>query len=326
MSFSLGMALLLSASPVSVEGNSSCPYPSAVLARLSAVLPDGDQNPPRRADLARVDSAGDQISITLRSPEGVLIGQRTLPATGSCEERARAVAVVLGTWESDVHPAFKQKAPHAPAAPTAANAPAAASRAQLSPPPSRVTPVDRPVAEIGVSAAPQGNPPAAPTWDLGAGVVGSLADSQLTPGLRVVATATPLARGGARLALEGDRDRSIATGPGEGRWSRWFASLGPQYRVRWGRSLLEGHLSVAAALFQVRGQAFPVSYQTHGFDAGASAGLRLLLPGTRWRLWVALDGTRWLGRRTVRELVSGQERQLASWTASLSVGVSIFRP
>jgi len=154
--------------------------------------------------------------------------------------------------------------------------------------------------------------------------MGALADSQLVPGVRVVASATPFRRWGARLALDGDGARSVATGAGEGRWSRWGASLGPQLRAGLGNLELEAHLSALGALFQVRGQGYPVSYQRSGFDTGASAGLRLVLPGARWRPWIAFDAVRWLGRRTVIDLVGNQEREIASWTASASVGVSFF--
>jgi len=166
------------------------------------------------------------------------------------------------------------------------------------------------------------------TWDLGAGVLGVLAASQMTASVRVVATATPLAHWGGRLALEGAGERSVAAGSGEGRWSRWSASLGPQYRVTLASGGLqgEGHLSAQGALFQVQGQGYPVSYEVRGFDVGGAAGVRLLASGRRWRPWLALDGTRWLGRRTVRELVTGQERQIPSWMASAAVGFSFFSP
>jgi hypothetical protein len=49
-----------------------------------------------------------------------------------------------------------------------------------------------------------------------------------------------------------------------------------------------------------------------------------LAPGRRWRPWIALDGTRWLGRQTVVELVAGQERAIPSWTQTASLGISFF--
>ncbi|MEA2697746.1 MAG: hypothetical protein QOI66_2017 [Myxococcales bacterium] len=319
MSLSLGIALMLAAVPVSVEGNSGCPSPGSVVARLSAVLPDVARGGGEPVDRARVELAADRITVTLRRSDGTLIGQRTLAAQGSCEERARAVAVVLGTWESDVHPAFRLPG----LSPVASVAPAPAPPPEA-PRPVAARAVEKPPASVVTQIVPA--PAATATWDLGVGVLGVLADSQLTASVRVVATATPLARWGGRLALEGAGERGVAAGSGEGRWSRWSASLGPQYRITlasWGLQG-EGHLSAQGALFQVQGQGYPVSYQVRGFDVGGAAGLRLLAPGRRWRPWLAFDGTRWLGRRTVRELVSGQEREIPSWTASAAVGFSFF--
>ncbi|HXI55527.1 MAG TPA: hypothetical protein VNO55_05685 [Polyangia bacterium] len=323
MSLSLGIALLLAAVPVSVEGNAGCPSVASVVARLSAVLPDVARGGGEPVDRARVELAAERITVTLRGPDGTLIGERTLVAQGSCEERARAVAVVLGTWESDVHPAFRLPVS------SAVGAPPSPAPAPEAPRPVVESPVEKPPASVVTQIAPG---PAASasraTWDLGVGVLGILADSQLTASVRVVATATPLGHWGGRLALEGAGERGVAAGSGEGRWSRWSASLGPQHRVTlasWGLQG-EGHLSAQGAMFQVQGQGYPVSYQVRGFDVGGAAGLRLLAPGTRWRPWLAVDGTRWLGRRTVRELVSGQEREIPSWMASAALGFSFFSP
>jgi hypothetical protein len=302
-SLSLGLGLVLIAAQVMVEGDSACPNPDAVHAELSPLLPQDDQAQGQRPDVARVDLTADHLTVTLRSALGVLIGRRTLSAGGSCEERARAVAVILGTWESDVHPAFQGGAPPAAVAPTPA-------------PP-------EPAAEL---AAGQASSAAvkAPLWDLGVAIAGVLASTQVTAGASIVATATPWSRWGARLAVDGEADHSISVGSGEGRWSRWSASLGPQYRVAFGGWSLEGNLSVDASRYDVRGQGYPITYATHGIQAGASAGLRLLAPGRRWRPWIAVEGTRWLGRQTVVELVAGQERAIPSWTQTASLGLSFF--
>jgi hypothetical protein len=300
---SLSLGLLLIAGQVTVEGDSTCPNPNAVLSQLSPLLPDDDQAKGQRPDLARVDLTAEHLTVTLQSPQGLLVGRRTLPAGGSCEERARAVAVILGTWESDVHPAFQGGGPSAIVAPIAA-----------SPEPDAALAAGR----AGSTAVKD------PVWDLGVAIAGVLASSQVTAGARIVATVTPWSRWGAHFAVDGEADHSIPVGSGEGRWSRWSASLGPQYRVALVSWSLEGNLSFDASRYDVRGQGYPVTYATHGIQAGASAGLRLLAPGRRWRPWIALDGTRWLGRQTVVELVAGQERAIPSWTQTASLGISFF--
>ena len=69
---------------------------------------------------------------------------------------------------------------------------------------------------------------------------------------------------------------------------------------------------------------YPVGYRDSGVDGGAAAGVRLLAPGSTWRPWLEVGATRWLGKRTVLETVSGQERDIPDWSASAALGVSLF--
>lgn len=291
--------------PLVIDGDAICPTAAEVSARFSSLLPpsvagalgaEGDAG----RDRARIDAVEDMVEIVLRGPDGTLIGRRRLRAQGPCDERARVAAIVLATWESDVHPAFER-----PVAPP------------LETPPQRAaTDVVKPLSPVV--------PPARVNWDLGVGVTGSLAGGALVAGARL--TGALLGRGGlgAQVAMGGEGDRSTEAGMGQAVWSRYTAGVGPAYRRSLGAWAIDADVMVVAALFRVHGEQYPVSYQGRGWDGGASAGVRLIAPGRSWRPWLSVDATRWLDARDIRENVSGQVREIPTWMAATSLGFSFF--
>ena len=130
----LALSAVLPSAAITVNGDATCPLPSDVAVRLSSLLPGAsatDAGAPSESagdggDVARIDTAEDALEIVLRRSDGTLIGRRRLLAEGTCDERARAVAIVLATWESDVHPAFRGPVPQPPPTPARPVAPAAA--------------------------------------------------------------------------------------------------------------------------------------------------------------------------------------------------------
>src|SRR5882672_5449445 len=102
--------LLVSLGPVvTVEGAAVCPTAADVAARLEALLPARatDELP----DIARLDLREDALLVTLADPDGTTIGERALDRGFPCSDLASAAAVVIATWESDVHPEFRLAAP-----------------------------------------------------------------------------------------------------------------------------------------------------------------------------------------------------------------------
>src|SRR6187401_1009711 len=99
----LGTAVL-AAPPVSLEGEKSCPSPEATTRELERIVtvPEGS-NP---GDAALVVVEGAEIRVALVTGDGRLVGERRLPALGTCDERARSVAVVLGSWLASEHPEY----------------------------------------------------------------------------------------------------------------------------------------------------------------------------------------------------------------------------
>lgn len=311
------MLALWLASAVLVEGDAACPSPAAVQQRLAPLLPEVAGPHP---DRARVDlSAAGAVTVTLYGPDGTLIGTRTLPAEGSCDERARAAAVILGTWESDVHPVFER-----PARPTSASA-GGPRAAQPAPSGSLSAPARSAAAPAAVRTTPASATKVSAPWELGAGLLGGLTGGALAPGAQVVAGLFPVRAWRVRLALLGDGERSLSVGSGRGRWSRWSAAVGPQVHVGGALWSVDAHASALVGWFSVQGEGFPVAYRGSGVDVGALAGVRLVGPGGKaLRAWLSLEAARWLGRREVTELVAGEHVDVPRWSAFLSAGVSFF--
>jgi len=98
-----GLSALLALLSVQVE-SADCPAGPEVELTLARLLP-----PPSgivRPNRAHVWKQDGLLQIELVNPDGAVVGRRSLEARGSCAEMADMVAVVIASWESDVHPAF----------------------------------------------------------------------------------------------------------------------------------------------------------------------------------------------------------------------------
>ena len=162
------------------------------------------------------------LYVELRSADSTVIGQRTLPAEGNCDELAQAAAVVLSAWLSDVHPDFAGALP--PPAPTPEPEPK--PEPEPEPPPAPKPKPER-------KAPPPPPTPSTPRgWDLALGVGADLTGQKL-------AIAAPFSvRYGAVAHGFGGSFLAIATplrqqpfGPGQISWWRWPFGLGPSFRV-----------------------------------------------------------------------------------------------
>jgi hypothetical protein len=299
---------------VAIDGSATCPTAGEVALRFSSLMAPASLNADASAaaggsspaaddggDRARIDTVDDAVEIVLRRADGTLIGRRRLPAQGPCDERARVAAIVLATWESDVHPAFER---------------------ELAPPPE--PPAPAPTSDVVKPVPPVPGARSAKQWDVGVGASTSVAAGAFVAGARISAAFLRGSGIGAQMAIAGEGDRSTTAGAGQAVWSRVTAGAGPVYRRHLGAWATDANLSLVAASFRVHGEQYPVGYQGRGWDGGVAAGVRLIAPGKAWRPWLAIDATRWLDRRDVREAVSGQAQEIPAWAASTSLGVSFF--
>jgi hypothetical protein len=293
--------LLVSLGPVvTVEGDAVCPTAADVAARLATLLPARatDVAP----DVARLELREGALLVTLTGADGTSIGERALDSGFPCGDLASAAAVVIATWESDVHPEFRLAAP--PAVPP--------------PPPPPAPPV--------VTAAPPPSPPAS-TLDVGAGLLGSLAPGAggVAPavGAIVAGSWTPGGRRlGVRLALAGTIDRELPLGTGHVRWQRTDVALGPQLRLAstgapWAVDL---HAEAMAGWLIASGNGFATDLQDGTLDPGLGAGARLNLGRGMFVPWLEASLAAWLRQQAA--YAGASVVGLPRFEATLALGLS----
>jgi hypothetical protein len=93
---SLVLVLWASALSITVEGNTSCPTPADVAARLQAVAPSS-----RMAGKALLTESEGTLRVQLVRTNGTVVGERVLDARYPCKELADAAAVVLASWQGE---------------------------------------------------------------------------------------------------------------------------------------------------------------------------------------------------------------------------------
>jgi hypothetical protein len=295
--------LALAGPAVTVEGDSRCPTGPDVAARVAELLPPVT-TPASLSDRARVDDEGGALRIRVQRPDGSLIGERTLARSFPCPDLAAAAAVIIATWESDVHPEFRQAMP-APRVPTAS----------------------------AVAAATPESPGGGSAFDAGAALFGSLApgggSSGAALGAMVVASVTPGGRVlGGRLALLGSTERELGLGAGAVRWRRLLVDLGPQWRLTSARPALRLDLHAGALLAYVTasGTGFAVNRHATSIDLGIGAGARLLFGGRLVQPWLDLSIGGWLRQEDAYSDPGGIAVGLPRIEAILALGLSFCSP
>jgi hypothetical protein len=239
----------------------TCPAPVDVDARVRSILHLPPEQELSEAFLVERHESG--LYVELRNADATVIGQRTLPVEGSCDELAQAAAVVLSAWLSDVHPDFAGALPPAPAP----------EPAPVAPVPEPPTPAPQ-LAAAPPMPAPSARPPPPRRLELalGAGAdlaVGAHADATFAASSVMVIDYAPPTRGwGLSGFAAAIWPRQLPLGPGLVDWRRWPLGIGPSLRlvtggVRWDASAgpALGWLHFAALKFdRVSGQ--------NGFELG----------------------------------------------------------
>ena len=187
---------------------------------------------------------------------------------GDCAELARTAAVLVAAWRTEV----------------AATAP----RLELErPPPKR---------------------PSKISYELGAGVVGSLAASAFAAGGDgEAAVGRRNGRVLGRVAAFGMDLRSIAVGTqanAHARFTRAGLSAGPQVRFRPGRWLLDLHAEATFALLYLDAVGFLTNQRAFGFDLGRGAGARAAIHAGPVAPFLGVGVVGWLTGQSVQ--VSGR--------------------
>lgn len=307
-----------------VHGTAECPAAADVEARLHDILDFRSA-----ADLkerALVERNGDAVRVSLTGADAHVIGERTLAVQGSCEDMARAAAVVLATWIGDVHPEFVRPLPSAEPEP----APPAEPPAAVPPAPAATTPPF--VAKPAVAAGPELTRPAAletprssNRWEPGAGLgVGIDASGALTPLFTLTGIWAPPGFGwgaAVTLILTGVREQALE--PGAVRWWRWPLLVGPTLRLAPSGANVELSAGAALAWLHLRGEGFEPNRGADDVSFGSFAALRLAASSGRWRPFVATTGVFWLRSATAQTSAeTGNETRLPSLDVLLTAGAA----
>ena len=275
---------------IDVRGDCTCPTPaevSAALAGLLAAVPAMRATATATvtatptaapADVLDLIDQNGAVSLRLSSAARERIAEKRLPASLSCDERARAAAIVVAAWEA--HPA-------------AVTGPLARPvRIALAPTPVAGAPPTTSLARLQPLSPP---PPAAPIEvELDAAALASLAGTTVSPAALVEATFwrgdAPLALGIGALAI-GTHTTSVA--PGRGTWRRLGGLIELQSISRWRTVQLGLHGGVALTALDIAGRSLPVTGGAVYLDPGALLGARVRFRGGAVSPWLEATAASW---------------------------------
>jgi len=222
-----------------VEGE-SCPAPVDVEARVRTILHLSPEQQLTEGFAVERHEAG--LYVALRSADSTLIGERTLPTAGSCDELAQAAAVVLAAWLTDVHPDFAGALPPPEPPPP--------------PEPEPKLPPSPPPPEPPLPLPPPPRQPPEHQLHLTLGVGGDLA-SGIAPAVFLGGSYGAELSGfavSARAMLTLSRSQEL--GPGKISWRRWPLGVGPTLRLATPNVAMAFSAGPAVAWLQLGGDSF----------------------------------------------------------------------
>jgi hypothetical protein len=325
-------AAVLAGPVVVIESALDCPAAGQVSEELERIVPNAAGTPPQ--DRALLSSEDGVLLVHLRAPDGTLLGERRIVAEGSCNERARAVAVILGTWLTDIHPEYRSALPlpaPAPEQPTqapAANPPAAAPSPQRPPPlqrpaPLQPAPLPARLADRDVATSKQA---AARRWS-GALAIGfglSEAGAVLAGALSASYAPERTGLGAAAFAvLTLPAERSLGSGTVSS--FRWPLGAGPLLRVQGRRAFFDVSAGPMVGWLHVAGEGFSENRSADDAAAGAFGRVRLGLGWPRFRPFVEAGLLGWFGAATAVTREPETEFELPAFESFVLAGMA-FAP
>ena len=284
--------VLLAALPVRVDSDSTCPSEKEVAQALGSLLSSVAES--RSKDVALVHRKGRLLQVDLRDAQGALMADKILERDGSCAELAALTAVVIASWESDVHPEFARQQPE---------------------------PGPRPL------PAPETIPPAAVSaYDVAVG--GSLAWSgSLAGGMTAELGWIPRATGpGLRLAVAGEATRGLTLAQAKAHWQRLWSVAAIGWRIRQRPVTFDLLLGGVAGWLRMSGSGFAEDRASSAFSPGITAGARI-----SWWVagpfapWLEVTGLWWPRHHTVYGEPAVGQRDIPAWQIGTALGVALGR-
>lgn len=284
----------------------NCPAPVDVEARVRTILHLTPEQELNEGFAVERHEAG--LYVELRSADSTVIGQRTLPAEGNCDELAQAAAVVLSAWLSDVHPDFAGALPlAAPAEP--------APPPEPEPAPAPPKPVAKPPPAPARSVVPAPN-----AWDLALGIGSDLSGGQPTLGGYFGVGYGARVRGfGVTAMIAPSLSRTEPLGPGFVEWRRWPLGVGPSFRLATAGVAWDLSAGPALAWLHLDGTSFTRTSPRDAATWGGFLNLRVAGRGQHWGVFGLLDAQ--LYPATSASVLNVGEYPLPPFGLSLAVGV-----
>jgi hypothetical protein len=298
------LLLAIATSPVQVVpgANDACPSGAEVEEALASMLAIPSGATPVSPDVAKLERRSDNLHVELVDPEGVVIAERTFDGGASCAELGRMTAIVIASWESDVHPEFVRQ-------------------------PAEIVRVARaPVLERPVAA-----PPAlrAAAYDVAGGVTLGQVDT-VAAGASLGAAWFPRGVGlGVSVLGAGELSRTIAVGAHEARWRRWTANAEVANRWARGRFVVDAHGGLTLGWISTEGVDFAQNRADSTVSLGGTAGIRIgQWFSRRAAVWFDVRGFYFPRRDSIYGTGGGatvDETTVPSWGGVASVGLALGR-
>jgi hypothetical protein len=255
----------------------NCPALVDVEARVRVILHLAPEQKLSEGFVVERHEAG--LYVELRGADSTLIGERTLPEQGSCDELAQAAAVILSAWLSDVHPDFAGALPDR-------------AEPEPQPEPSAAAPPPKPK-----PAPPRRPPPPPPAtsrtlrgWDLGLGLGSDLTGGRFTVALPLTVGYGSVTSGfGVSAMTIVTPSRQSPLPPGQVSWRRWPLGVGPNLRVGGLRLAWDFNPGVAVGWLHVAGSNFDHNSPKDGLDFGGYFNVRVSSRGRHWGIFGLAD-------------------------------------
>ena len=288
-------AVVVATLPVQVE-SAACPSGHEVEQALAAMLPSVSEA--IRPDVARVFRRDNQLQIELVNPDAAVIAERRLDENGSCAELAELIAVVIASWESDVHPEFTR--PHAE--PMLAAPPESARPSPPAPSPAAFYEV-----AAGASLSWSGSPALAGILEMGWVPRGA------GPGLHLSATVE------STHTLDLGNSQAAA-------WRRYVASAEFDWRLPSGSWALDFHSGLAFGLLAASGTGFSEPHSGYSFSPGVVAGARFSRRIMRHAaLWLELAACYWPRKQILYGQPNASQQEIPHYQGLASIGLAFGR-
>ncbi|HTQ02731.1 MAG TPA: hypothetical protein VMI54_02700 [Polyangiaceae bacterium] len=310
------------AAPLDLAADAPCPDAGAVGDALREILGLGATE--RLREVARLAHTDTTLVVSLRDADGRALGERALPLEGSCDELARAAAVVLATWLSDVHPEFVPHLAQRANAATATNAPSAPSadpaHAPNAPHGARTEPAPSGLVLSRGALRPEND------WRLrGAAAVGVSVLPVPVAFAGTLAVAFEPERGGigATLRAGAESSRESAVPGGKVRYFRWPLEAGALVRLPARSVAFELDAGAALGWLHVAGRTFSPNRSANDVTFGGFAGARVLAARGRVQPFVELGGTFWIPSSRVYAEATQPSVVLPHAEMTLSLGATV---